>query len=498
MKKIFFSLILSLLCFASLSVAAFADNSYSIEKVDYAVELRTDGSALVTESWDVAFSGESDGFVRDIVIPVEEFETFADIKDLSVSVDGNGCSEVNDSSAVSGTYSLEKTEGKYSIRWKIFSKNETRTFSLRYVQTKAVKLYENRAYYYCTVADRESNLRCRNVTVSVKAPDSCFAEDFSIVESGSLAGKKSDGEVVFSAVNSAGQIKTGLSMPSSLFDTAYLTEIVHDNTAEIISVVVTVLVFVCLAGACVFFVLNYKRIFRLHWENKCRKRVQEESSYKDLSAVFGKISPARFLNIVTDRTLSGADLFIVTFLDLMQRGYINAFSGGFSVSGESYTDTVKRELDKNEKFVLDFFSSDKWQRTVLRPEKFYAEVERFNKSVFFVPVSFLFTSGGRKTVKRCFELKLSAGRHEFVLPEEISDDIFRKGKYSAFDLVISVLNEYSLSLKSGFEKPDAQKFTRNMFVLRENYEEGREIAEKKELERKRNKKRSVKENGEDL
>ena len=94
MKKIFFSLILSLLCFAALALPAFADNSYSIEKVDYDVELRTDGSALVTESWDVTFNGESDGFVREIVIPVEEFESFADIKDLSVSVDGNGCSEV--------------------------------------------------------------------------------------------------------------------------------------------------------------------------------------------------------------------------------------------------------------------------------------------------------------------------------------------------------------------------------------------------------------------
>ena len=82
----------------------------------------------------------------------------------------------------------------------------------------------------------------------------------------------------------------------------------------------------------------------------------------------------------------------------------------------------------------------------------------------------------------CFEMKLSASRHEFVTPEEISDDFIRGGKYTVPDLIASVLNEYTLSGRKDFVKPDTSKYKRNMFMLREIYEKGRDISERKEME----------------
>lgn len=488
MKKLMFGLIFLLLSVFLMPTTAFGASDFSVDKVDFTAELRNDGSVLITEEWTVTFSDESDGFIREIIIPQENFEIFNDIRDVSVSVDGNGCSEVSDTSVVNGTYSLEKTEDRYTIRWFMSSKNETRTFSLRYVQTGAVKLYNDRAYFYCTVANEESNLLCRNVTVTVKTPAECYAEDFSIVESGSLAGKKSDSQVVFTATNAVGLIKTGLSMPSSLFDTASLTVIVDDNRAEIAVIVITCFVCAAVAAFGVYYILNYRKLFRKNREKKCRRKAHSESSYEAQYGILKKLSPARIINIVSGQTVSGADMFIVTFLDLLERGYIKASAEGFSVSEDSDTDTLERPLDKNEKMVLDFFSTDKWQKTVAKPKKFFVIAERFNKKIPFVSPFFVFTSEGKKVIRRCFELKLSAKRHEFVLPEEISDDIFKGGKYTALDLVISLLNEYELSASSDFERPDAERFKRNMFVLRETYEEGKKIVEKEDAQRMEQKK----------
>lgn len=488
MKKIAVSLMFALMFVFFMPTIVFGASEYTVDKVDFSAELRNDGSALITENWTVTFIGESDGFVREIIIPEDNFEFFNDIRDVSVSVDGNGCSEITDSSAANGTYSIEETDNSYIVNWFMPSDNETKTFSLRYVQTGAVKLYNDRAYFYCTAVNESSNLLCRNVTVTVKTLNPCFAEDFSIIESGSLAGKKSDGEVIFSAVNSVGLIKTGLSMPSSLFDTSLLTVIVDDNTTEIVVSVVLGLVICGVIGFGVFLACNYKKIFRHHWEKKCRRKVQEESSYKAQFEILKKFSPARIINIVSDETVSGADMFIVTFLDLLERGYIKVSTDGFAVSENSSADSIKRPLDKSEKMMLDFFRTEKWQKTVSRPKKFFNTVEKFNKTILFVSPFSAFSADGKKTIRRCFELKLSVKRYEFVLPEEISDDIFKGGKYTAFDLIISVLNEYSLSLSDNFEKTGVEKFKRNMFILRETYEEGRKITEKEEFEKLKQKK----------
>jgi hypothetical protein len=92
------------------------------------------------------------------------------------------------------------------------------------------------------------------------------------------------------------------------------------------------------------------------------------------------------------------------------------------------------------------------------------------------------TENGKKVLSRCFELRLSAKRHEFILPEEISDDFLRNGKYTVIDLVVSLLNEYDYSQKVDYKKPDVSKFSYNMFMLRDIYETGRQINEKRELE----------------
>lgn len=489
MKKLTGCLILVLSALFLMPTTAFGASSYSVDVLNVTAELRSDGSVLMTEEWEVTFSGEADGFVREIVIPEDNIETFASVSDVSVSVDGNGCNADADGTASDGTYTFVSKEDRYVITWNKQTENGTHVFSLRYVLNSAVKLYDGQAYFYCTAVNDDSGLVCRNVSVEVKAPGESFAEEYTIVESGSLAGKKVDGAVIFTAYNTAGEVKTGVTFPPSLFDTQKLPVVTVDSTATIVVGCVAGAVFVAVCIYIIYHALHYRQLFRKKWEKKCRKTALDESSYKVRTGILRKMSSAEILNLVTEETVSGADKFIVHFLELVSRGYITVTADGFSVSKKSESDSTGRPLDAGDKLVMDFFGSDKWHKTVEDPEKFFHFVEAYNKKLGFVNPLTALTADGRRHIMRCFELSLSAKRHEFVVPEEISDDFIKGGKYTVIDLIVSVLNEYSLSCRKDFVKPDTSKYKRNMFMLRDIYENGREIAERKELERLRQKKR---------
>ncbi len=485
LKRVLLYVLITLLTIVIFSSTAFGASAQTVDGIDYTAELRSDGCAYVTEVWTVSFEGEYDGFSREITVPDENFEMFDELRDITVSVDGNICSVADADNALSGTYSLEKTEESYKIRWNISGENATHVFSLRYLKTGAVKLYDDRAYFYTTVVNSTDKYGiCRDLTVSLKTQKRCFPEDFTVIESGSLAGKKSDSEIVFSADNSAGLVKVAVSLPQGVFDTQALAVIVDDTRAEIAVLVIGCVLVIALSVAGCFYCRNFRRIFRTKQEKKCRKKVYKEASYEAQAEVFRFISPARVMTLVSDSTLSGADRFIVTVLELVSRGYAELSGNSFSASFSSFSDSVKRPLDRFEKEVIELLGDEKAEKVLLRPARFYAVVQRMYKKIPFVTPSILFTVKGRKLVSLCFELKLSAKRHEFIAPEEISDDVFRNGKYSSADLLISLFNEYDLSSAKDFRKGDVDKFRNNLFFLRSIYDEGERAALEKELLRK--------------
>lgn len=486
MKKILSGLLITVLImiFLPLTVSA---ASYSVDYLNVNAELRSDGSSLITEEWTVTFNGKSDGFVREIMIPEDNFESFSHLGDVSVSVDGNGCNENAQNSFANGTYTLSKSEDRYTVKWNYKSENETHVFSVRYVLSDVVKIYKDEAYFYCTAVNKDDGLVCRNVSIAMKIPGESFAEDYTIVESGSLAGKKENGSVVFMAYNTAGEVKAGISLPSELFDREKLLTIADDNTPEIVVFCILGVLTAALSAYIIYYAMNYRRLFRKKWEKKSRKNIFDESSYKAQSKVLKRISAARILNIVSAETVSGADKFIVNLLELIKRGYITVSADGFSVCETSEKDETGRKPDKNDELVMNFFASDEWQKINENPETFYSKVSEYNRQLGFVNPFSGFTANGKKVLTRSFELKLSAKRHEFILPEEISDDFFRNGKYTVADLIVSLLNEYDYSHKKDYEKPDVSKYGYNMFMLRDIYEKGKEINEMNELEQLRQK-----------
>lgn len=495
MKKFSRLFIIIVACVLLLPFSVSASDSYTVDNLDIIADVRSDGSVLMTEEWTITFRGEADSFTREIVVPENVLETFSSVSDVSVSVDGNGCNFDNDGTAVSGTYNFIQSEDRYVIVWNNRAEDSTHVFSLRYVLNSAVRLYNDEAYFSCTAVNGDSGLVCRNVGVEVRVPGESFSEDYTILESGTLAGKKTDGAVLFSAYNTAGEVKVSLKFPPSLFETEKLVIVEDDRTVAVVLCCVLGVISAALCVFIVYYALHYRRFFRKSMEKKCRRKTFDESAYSVRDDVLRRISAAKILNIVTEKTVCDADRFIVGFLELVNRGYITVASDGFVVNKKSDSDISGRQHDRCDLIIMDFFGSDEWQKSLEEPEKFYEKVQEYNRKLGFVNPFGMFIPEKRKLMMHCFEMKLSASGHEFVTPEEISDDFIRGGKYAVSDLVVSVLNEYSLSGRKGFVKPDTSKYSRNMFMLREIYEKGRRIYERREAEllmqKKNRKKRPV-------
>lgn len=475
---------LSLMMLCLIPSTAYGASAYAVEKVDVSVELRSDGRALVTEEWTVDVGEDcKDSFARNIVISEDNFEHIAGVSDLSVSLDGNICMEEAGDVLRDGTYFYTASEDMYCVNWYIPQPGK-HVFSLRYIQSGAVKIYKDRAYYYFCAADDGKNIVCRNVTVKISTPSECYAENFEIVESGSLAGEKSDGKVTFFASNTAGAIKTGIAMPNELFDPTGLVLIEDDNRGQIAAIVIFSVMGAAVIALSVYFALKYKKVLRNSREKYCSKKILDEPMEKLQRRIFECISPAQLLNTVLDGIPDESDYFTVTVLDLYQRGYITASSEGFASSEKSLSDSCGRKLSKNEKRVIRLFDKSRWEEIIKTPKMFYNEITEFNKNVSYLsPVNEL-SGKGRRLIHRCFELKLNAGRAEYVSPQEISDNFFKNSRYTTGDLVMSVINEYSLMREGNTYKPENEDFVRNLFMFRDIYAQGRKMVIDEETERK--------------
>ncbi len=490
MRKIFILTVtlLSVLIMPTTALAASGD-SYTIDKVNITADLRSDGSVLIAEEWTVTVAqGCDDCFIREIDIIDDNFEHISGVTDVSVSLDGNICIQEMGDTLKNGTYFFEQESDRYSVVWYI-PEAGTHTFSLRYVQTGAVKLYKNRAYFYFRAVNEDSNLICRNISVSVNTPENCFSEEFEILDSGTLAGGKSDGNVTFTAANTAGLVKFGISMPADLFDSSKLTVIVDDNRAETAFAVIIIIILVIGVAYCIYFSLNHKKILLKRRLKRCKENPLSENSEKVQREVFASISPAALINSVLDGYINKSDFFTVTVLELVKRGYIKASAEGFTAQEVSDTDFCRRKLDKNEKRIVRLFSSGRWNELITSPKIFFDEVEAFYENVGYISPFADFTVKGKKLIARCFELRLSAKRFDAVTPEEISDDFFKNSTHTVGELVIALINEYDLSENENFEKPSTENFRYNMFMFRDVYDEGAKRTSELNEARKQTKKK---------
>lgn len=98
MKRLFFALVLLLLCLWSAAALA---SSYSVPQADFHYVVNKDGTVNVTERWVVSYeSGDFSRFTKDIVLNAGG-GWISVVSDLQVAIDGHPCSKSTYISAAS-------------------------------------------------------------------------------------------------------------------------------------------------------------------------------------------------------------------------------------------------------------------------------------------------------------------------------------------------------------------------------------------------------------
>ncbi len=145
MRKIIVSLIIFLALFLAPSVVQAKD--YSIQSVDFIVQINKDGSASVTEKRTYNFDGSFTW--ADEWIPTKSYK-LKDIKLIGAD-----------------SFTTEVTEDKTYIKWFYNASNETNTFTLYYTILDAVTNHSDISEFYWQLIGDEWEKGVENVTAKV-------------------------------------------------------------------------------------------------------------------------------------------------------------------------------------------------------------------------------------------------------------------------------------------------------------------------------------------
>jgi uncharacterized membrane protein len=138
--------------------------SYSLDRVDVAARLETDGSLLIEETRTYTFSGSYAW--ADFRLPLDRVGT---VSDFSLSEGSRVYSAGFDETP--GSYVLEVDSGQMYVKWFYRANDETRSFKLRYRISDAVRVYADTAEFYFQFVGAINPQRIGRVSVVLALPE---------------------------------------------------------------------------------------------------------------------------------------------------------------------------------------------------------------------------------------------------------------------------------------------------------------------------------------
>lgn len=198
------SLVLLIIPLFSLTLSA-EDYSAVLNSLHFDIALQEDGSALITETREVVFSGDHD-FTR---YGVNNFftgpRTFVD---WEVSIDGKPASQLDkpdNDNRPENTFAVEDDDGKNTVSvYFRQSSSGTRVFTISYRLENAVKLYTDVGEFFWNLTGETGISDIGKLTATVTVPEGVPAEDFLIWAHGPLNGsfkKQPDGSAFLQIEN---------------------------------------------------------------------------------------------------------------------------------------------------------------------------------------------------------------------------------------------------------------------------------------------------------
>lgn len=233
-KKIIFILIIFLLLFSS---HCFASSDLELNTLNYHVTLTPDGSAYVTETWDINIE-DTNTLFKTFEIDNSKYSGISNVSVIEIT---NGINKsfyqiyeekyhVNRDAF----YSLINFKGQFEIAWGVNEDDSSarRTFNISYTIIDAVKNYSDCSEFYWQFISKESAIPAQSVTGTITLPNNVINnDDFRVWAHGPLNGnisKKSNDTVSFEVSNlsSYTMLETRIVTPTYVFSS-------NENTSSI-------------------------------------------------------------------------------------------------------------------------------------------------------------------------------------------------------------------------------------------------------------------------
>lgn len=177
--------------------ASAEDYSAELHSLHFDIALQKDGSALITETREVVFSGDHE-FTRYGVINI--FTGPRVFSDWQVSIDGMSVTQLDEpdnDNRPENTFAVENGDGRNTVYIYIpRQSNSTRVFKISYRLENAVKLYSDVGEFFWNLTGENGISAIGKLTATLTVPEGVPTEEFRIWAHGPLNGsfdKQPDG-----------------------------------------------------------------------------------------------------------------------------------------------------------------------------------------------------------------------------------------------------------------------------------------------------------------
>jgi uncharacterized membrane protein len=156
-----FSLLFTLaLFFLPGSLAA---KSYRVDRIAIQARVLPDGNMYIDESRTYTFRGKFSW--ADYKLPLQGIGNVLDF-----TLNDESTSYRESKSEEPGTYTIQKSEYSFYVRWNYQAENQTKTFSLHYLVTDAITVYQDMAELYYKFVGEENEMPVGQVSVNIQLP----------------------------------------------------------------------------------------------------------------------------------------------------------------------------------------------------------------------------------------------------------------------------------------------------------------------------------------
>ena len=177
LKKYLFIILLSLITisFINTNSSKASSSDLYLKNLNYDVTLNSDGTAFVTETWDID--------IEDTNTLFKTFEIdktkYSEITNVSLVETTNGINKpftriYKEKYHVDKDcfYALINSNGKFEIAWGVHEDDARRTFKISYTIIDAVKNYSDASEFYWQFISKKSEIPARYVTGTITLPSS--------------------------------------------------------------------------------------------------------------------------------------------------------------------------------------------------------------------------------------------------------------------------------------------------------------------------------------